>query len=166
MFYSDISDFILFATVPDPENPEKTLNQNHNIGKVEQYGAEFDISASVTEKLECGFNYTYLQRNNRSTSDKLTDTPDHKFFAYVKYFPISRLSFLLGAEHESERYTSTDGKRIADAFTTVSLKAMCDIFDGIKLEGGVNNIFDEDYAYQEGYPEPGRNYFANLTYRF
>ncbi|TWV99666.1 TonB-dependent receptor [Chitinophaga pinensis] len=31
-------------------------------------------------------------------------------------------------------------------------------------EGGINNITDKNYSLVEGYPEPGRNYFANVVY--
>jgi iron complex outermembrane recepter protein len=30
----------------------------------------------------------------------------------------------------------------------------------------VKNLFDRNYYYQEGYPEPGRNWYVNLRYRF
>jgi iron complex outermembrane receptor protein len=28
------------------------------------------------------------------------------------------------------------------------------------------NLFDTNYAYDEGYPEPGINFFSNVRYRF
>jgi len=34
------------------------------------------------------------------------------------------------------------------------------------LEAGVNNLLDRNYAYSEGYYEEGRNFFANMNYRF
>jgi outer membrane cobalamin receptor len=30
----------------------------------------------------------------------------------------------------------------------------------------VNNILDANYSLLEGYPEPGRNYYTNLSYDF
>lgn len=30
----------------------------------------------------------------------------------------------------------------------------------------VQNLFDANYAYSEGFPEPGRNFVLNMRYKF
>jgi len=30
------------------------------------------------------------------------------------------------------------------------------------VDAGIQNLFDENYALTEGYPEPGRTYYATL----
>ncbi|WP_459865742.1 TonB-dependent receptor domain-containing protein [Endothiovibrio diazotrophicus] len=49
-----------------------------------------------------------------------------------------------------------DGRRRADAFTLVGLRADYAFQRGLTARLGVENPGDVDYAYQEGYPEPGR----------
>ncbi|MEF3169411.1 MAG: TonB-dependent receptor [Deltaproteobacteria bacterium] len=166
VFYSDISDFIMFVTVPDPNNPGKTVNQNQNIGKVRHYGLETDVSAEVMKGLESGLNYTYIYRDNRTNEDKLINVPKHKFFAYLKYKPLKKLTLHGNLEYNSKRYSSSAGNRVAGAFTLVNTKIAYEIIKELNIEMGVNNVFDKNYALDEGYPEPGRNYFANLTYRW
>jgi iron complex outermembrane receptor protein len=39
------------------------------------------------------------------------------------------------------------------------------IWRWFSIEAGINNITDKNYSLAEGYPEAGRNYFANLIYR-
>lgn len=166
LFYRDIKDFILQATVPDPSNPRRTTLQNQNVGHVEQYGFEIDLTASLLTNLDAGVNYTYLDNNNRSSSDKLTDVPEHKLFVYAKYTPIKVLSFLADLETDSQRYSSSNGVRIAKAFTIINAKATYEIIKGLQIEAGVRNLLDKNYALSEGFPMAGRTFFSNLTYRF
>lgn len=165
VFYRDIKDFFLSVTVPDPSGPG-TVSQNQNVGHVEQYGFELDLSAPIIKTLDAGFNYTYLDNNNRSSSDKLTDVPEHKFFVYVKYTPVKGLSLLADVEKDSKRWSDSRGVRVAKGYTVANIKAMYEIIRGLHIEAGVRNVFDKDYELNEGFPMAGRLFFANLTYRF
>lgn len=166
VFYSDITDMIMQVKVPDPNTPGATLNQNQNIGDVRRHGFELEVSAFILEGLNGGFNYTYIYSDNRTDENKITDIPDHKFFAYAKYMPLKCLALIGDIEYNSRRYSSTDGVQVARAFAVANFKAAYEIIKGLKIEGGVTNIFDRDYALSEGYPEAGRGYFANLTYKY
>lgn len=166
LFYSHISDFILQATVRDPDDPTATTNRNQNVGKVEQYGLELGIDGHLTETVEAGINYTLMERNNRSSDERLTNTPDHKLFTYVRYRPLEWLSLQADMNYYSNSYSSTDGVRIAGEFAVVNTKAVFEPLPGLTVEAGINNLFDTNYAYEEGYPEAGINYFGNVQYRF
>jgi vitamin B12 transporter len=39
-------------------------------------------------------------------------------------------------------------------------------YGGITLRGEIQNLFDEDYEYVQGYPMPGRMFFLGLRYDF
>ncbi|NTU43681.1 MAG: TonB-dependent receptor, partial [Nitrospirales bacterium] len=165
-FYSNVSDFVLFATVDDPNNPGKTLNQNQNIGKVDQYGIEADILVPLSDSIEAGLNYTWLQLDNKSNSDKLTNVPHNKLFAWLKCTPLKGLTLLGDMEYDSSRYSSTDGNRKAGAFAVFNAKVSYEVIRNMTVEAGVKNIFDKNYELEEGYPEPGRNAFVQMTYRW
>jgi iron complex outermembrane receptor protein len=167
VFFSDITDFILYKTVPDPSNPGKTVNQNQNIGNIYQYGAEFGISGQLLTSLKGGINYTYLQYKNNSGSDQLLNIPNNKVFTYLQYFlPVNGLSLLGSLEYNSDRYSSTDAVRVAEAYTLVNAKAIYEMPHGFTIEGGVNNLTDADYALDEGYPLAGRSFFVNVSYKY
>ncbi|RLB65880.1 MAG: hypothetical protein DRH08_07395 [Deltaproteobacteria bacterium] len=52
-------------------------------------------------------------------------------------------------------------------FTVVDLSLSQQLFDSrCTLSASVDNLFDKDYSYVEGYPMPERNYQVNLSYRF
>lgn len=166
LFYRDIKDYIQQKAITP------SVGQNQNIGHVEQYGFEIELSSPILSNLDAGLNYTYVDTNNRSNADKITDVPEHKFFIYTKYKPIDKLSLLADLEIDSRRYSSTTSglpggnPRIARGFTLVNAKAMYEIIKGLQIEAGIRNIFDKNYELNEGYPMPGRTYFSNLTYRF
>lgn len=167
VFYSDVSDFILSVTVPDPGNPKKTLIQNQNVGKVNLYGAEFGVSGQLSTCLKSGINYTYTQYENKSGTDQLLNIPNNKLFAFLQYFlPVNGLSLLGSVEYNGDRYSSSDAVRVADAYTLVNAKAIYDMAYGFSIEGGVNNIGDENYALDEGYPLAGRTFFVNVSYKY
>lgn len=166
IFYSRISDFILLTTIPDPANPGTTTGQNRNVGKVEQYGLELGLSGNLTANLEAGLNYTLLARDNRSNDDKLTSTPSHKLMVFARHRPLSWLSVQADMNYYSNSYSSSNGARIAGEFAVVNTKVEIEPLPNLMVEAGINNLFDTNYAYDEGYPEPGINYFTNLRYRF
>ena len=166
-FYSKVSDFILFKTIPDPADPTKTLNQNQNIGKINQYGIELGMSGQILDCLKGGFNYTYIQYDNKSSSDRLLNIPNHKVFAYLQYFtPLKGLSWLNSVEYNGDRYSSTDGVRMAKQYALLNTKAIYEVYKGFSVEGGIYNLTDENYAIDEGYPMQGRNFFVNLRYKW
>jgi iron complex outermembrane receptor protein len=166
LFYYDIDDYILAATIADPSNAGKTLKQNQNIGNVEQYGVELGVSGQILSNLKGGVNYTYLYYNNRSNNDELTNTPEHKVFAYLQYFPIQRLSILGDIEYNSKRFSESDGSRWADGYFLLNAKVGYEILEGLIAEVGIDNALDEDYELDEGFPEEGRSLFVNMRYRF
>ncbi|ABR91197.1 TonB-dependent outer membrane receptor [Janthinobacterium sp. Marseille] len=171
IFYSDITDMmqsnIVAGTVcPDSKNAGKACNQMQNIGKVASKGIELGLTAAVTNTLELGGNYTYLDRKNKSDSKYLTDAPAHKLFTYAKWAATPSMNVIGSAEYNSKRYSNDTGTRIANGFSMVNAKLSYTLQKDVTLEAGVNNLLDRNYAYSEGYYEEGRNFFANMNYRF
>lgn len=165
-FFNDVTDYIQMVKVADPSLPGKTTNQNQNIGEVDLYGVELETSACLLPALLLGGNYTYTKADNQSDESELINVPEHKVVVYLKYTFLERMTALLDAEIDSERYTSSDGKRVAGGFTVANLKLDYDFGNGVVAEGGIRNIADSDYELEEGYPEAGRTLFTNLRYTF
>lgn len=165
VFYSDIRDLIQLVTAGAPSG----LNQQQNIGKVENRGFELAVSYFPTSALELGANYTYLDRDNKTPDQDilLTDVPMHKALAYAQWRFVERLRLIGLVEYNSDRFSDTAHlDRVADEFTVVNAKVVWSIAGGFEAEAGVNNLTDENYEYVEGFPEEGRNYFMNVRYRF
>ena len=163
VFHDEIRDLI--QLVDNAISPG--VAQNRNIGKARYRGFELGGSVFAGSNVEIGANYTYLDRDNISSPNiLLTDVPMHKVFAYAQWRFLQSLRAIGSAEYNSDRYSSTNGQRIASEFGTVNAKLAWDVHAGLSMEFGVNNLLDRNYELIEGYPEEGRNYFANMLYKF
>ena len=163
LFYSDITGLVQrFVLSP-------TLFQLRNIASAAHSGAEFAIRSTFNSRLDGALNYTYLNRENKSDPlTILTETPRHKLFASLGYSPIGRLRLLSVLQMEAGRYNlgEAGAVRRLDQFTVVDVQAAYRIDENIEVQGGINNLFDRNYSFFEGYPEAGRNLFVNVRYRF
>ncbi len=174
-FRNDISDAIQQVTVTNPYFGQPgwtnaTVSQNQNVGRVQQYGLEIQGDVSITQSLDWGINYTYLNRENMSeygTYIRLVEVPAHKVFTYAKYrTPLKGLSLLGSFEYTSSRTTKDTGAYESGCAAIANFKVMYEIVKDLVAEGGINNLLDRNYQYSNGYPEPGRTFFAGMRWRF
>jgi iron complex outermembrane receptor protein len=167
LFYSKINNSI--QTVNNVAvDPVTHANQAQvqNVGKAEYYGAEFSAGYAILAQLRVDANYTYLKRKNISSPTIfLTDVPQNKVFGSVQYSPINKLYILASEEYNSKRYSTSYGT-VSGAFYLSNVKAHLTLVKGFAIEGGVNNLFDRNYTLVEGFPEEGRNYFANVIFSY
>ncbi len=158
LFYSRIQDVI-----QQVNNVQPNVYQLQNAGKAVFYGAEANLDVTITKDLQAGVQYTYLHRQNLSNPNlKFIDVPDHKVFIYAQAQILKRISWVISYEQNSARYSTSYGVR-AGAFGVANTKAMVNVVKYVKIEGGVNNLFDANYTLAEGFPQPGRNFFVNLV---
>ncbi len=170
LFYDNVEDMIQSVAIT-PKTlcgaTATTCSQKQNIGNVKVKGIELGLTTSLTDTLEFGVNYTNLYRKNE-TSDtvKLTDVPRQKLFTYAKWQVIGPLAVLGSVEANSWRYSSSDATRVASGFAVANIKGMYQFNQAWSAEFGINNLMDKNYELVEGYPEEGRNMFANATWKF
>jgi len=67
-------------------------------------------------------------------------------------------------EYDTKRYSSNT--TTSREFVVVNTKISYEVIKDFILESGVNNVFDRNYSYSDGYPELGRNYFFQARYKF
>ena len=143
----------------------ETMNQN--LGTEIYKGVELGITALISDKFTLGANYTYLRAKHKDNATIIKDVPRHKVFAYADWKITPALSFYISQSAESGRY-SDDGKNDVKlpGFSITDIKLTYALTRHFALDVGISNLFDRNYYYAEGYPEEGRVYFSNLTYRF
>jgi iron complex outermembrane recepter protein len=164
LFFSQIDNTIESVTLPNSSCSRPPCSQLQNIGQQENLGIELFATAQINDQWRAHANYTWLDRNNLSSPGIYPlDTPKHKIFTYLEYQPLQYLRLLGSAEYNDKRYSNTTGTRVAKDFLIGNLKATFIATKQINAEFGVNNVADQNFAYEEGFPEPGRNYFANLN---
>lgn len=166
VFYSNITDKIQEVR-PNPAANCGTANkcQMQNIGEVHSSGIELGMRGAVSSSLELGGNYTLTNLTNVSApATKLTSIPRHKATTHALYKASDAVDLISFAEYNSSRWASNTVE--LSGFTTLNLKAVYRITADISTEAGVNNLTDRNYSLADGYPNPGRNYFANATMKF
>ncbi|MFC0515896.1 TonB-dependent receptor plug domain-containing protein [Mucilaginibacter angelicae] len=166
-FYSKINNSIQTVNNVAVDPVTKTnQSQVQNVGRAEYYGAEFAVGYPIIPQLRVDANYTLIVRNNLSAPQiRFTDVPKNKVFASLQYSPIAKLYFLASEEYNSKRYSTSYGT-VSGAFYLTNVKAHVTLVKGFAIEGGINNLFDRNYTLVEGYPEMGRNYFANVIFNY
>lgn len=167
LFYSHIDRTIL--TVNNVQYDSTThvwQSQVQNVGRSEYIGGEIGFEAPLSSSVRLGTNYTYIKRNDLSNPSILfTDVPRNKWFGYAQYSFRDLFYIEVNGEYDSKRYGTSYGA-VAGAFSVFNAVASYHVWKYFSVEGGINNIFDRNYSLVEGYPEPGRNYFVNLRYRY
>ena len=166
VFYSRIEDSIQRVDNVATSAAGASLFQLQNVGTSENIGTELGLEYGWLESVKLGGNYTYLSRENVTTpSIRPTDTPRNKVFGWVEFIPVEWVSFIPSLEWEDQRYSTSYGI-VAGSYFLLDLKLSLRLGGGLTVNGGVQNVLDRNYALVEGFPEPGRTFFANLTYHF
>ena len=176
VFYSHIQDLMQSVIVPAPTGTcgknSKTCPQMQNVGRARTAGVELSIEQQLPANWSVGGAYTYLARRNLSDPATLpTDTPRHRLFAHVSWAPANEWVFNATAEAEQGRkvaYAGANGStfRSLAGYATFGLNGEWTPRKDMSLQLGMNNIGDKWYELADGYPMPGRTWYANATYRF
>ncbi len=101
--------------------------------------------------VQATFGLRYSNNRNTTANLNVTHTGEQKMTDYTAAFPYPEI------EH--------------DAFTVANLAVTRKIFDkkdggALSLKGEIRNLLDEDYAYVNGYPMPGRSLAIGAKYDF
>ncbi|NTV96654.1 MAG: TonB-dependent receptor [Thiobacillus sp.] len=170
VFHSRIDDLLQTVAVASTECGGSTCNQMQNIAEARQRGVELSLEQALGEAWRLGFHYTWLDRDNVSNpAVPLTDTPRQRLFGHLEWDATAAWAVQATAEWEAGRkvaYGSTGTYRTLDSHVLLGLKAIWRPARDAEVEIGVSNLADVDYELADGYPMPGRMWFANVSYRF
>jgi len=177
-FHTDFKDKIESVTTSGGDSSWE------NVGKARISGFEGDMSVDIGHYFGWGIEikpfvgFTYLtEYKDKVTGEDLLETSDLtvSYGISVSDFKgfTTRLNFAYYGKKTITDYESgwpyQDIK--ASAFTVADLTLSKVLFSTenqgcLTLNTGVNNLFDEDYAYVKGYPMPGRNFYVGLRYDY
>jgi iron complex outermembrane receptor protein len=95
---------------------------------------------------------------------KPTGTPENKYRITGDWRVIPQVRIRADAQHESARYSTSTGTRVAGAFNLVNVFLRYEPVRQLGVELGVRNATDELYAYEEGFFERGRTWLAQIDF--
>lgn len=174
LFYSRVNDVILsYPFVFNGNN----VTQSRNVGKGDYYGAEVAVNGNLGPALSFGANYTWIHRkldNPNIVDYRLTDVPTHKAFAFLSWKPAEAVTVIPSIDIASNRTTVTPASasgfspvyRRTGAYVQAGLRADFAVTDNIVLGLGGRNLFDDHYTLTDGFPEPGRSFFAGVRAKY
>jgi iron complex outermembrane receptor protein len=95
-------------------------------------------------------------------------TPKHKIVATATIRLPRGVTGLASAQYQNGAVAMSDNglPLPVAAFATVDIGGTLPVRAGLRVQVGVKNLFDQNYYYWEGFPEPGRNAYVTLRYSF
>lgn len=184
VFYSDLEDTIQSVSFRN-SGSATVLSQNQNLTG-NNYGIELSADWDIFPTLRVGGNYTYLERKLDFVNQpfaRVEGSPQHKAFLYLAWSATNRLTITPSVELASDFDSLITSNRstllsppLASAgypnyeklgsFTLLNLQAEYRLSDNFSAAVGGTNLLDDNYQLAQGFPEPGRQYFANVRAKF
>lgn len=181
LFYSNLKDFIYAY-----KNAMNTLTFDNIDAKV--YGLDMSYFRELTTNITLDASVAF-QRGKKETlikgqNDKdLAEIPPIKSRFALTYNDSKYLAMVeLLSAGEQKNIDSDNGEKKIDCYSILNLKGGYNFNKRVSLNIGVDNLFDETYAVNNSYVgrgvissigsepmvinEAGRNFYANLNYRF
>ena len=175
IFYSRIQDTITSVVVVPAAGSVPAVSQFQNVGTSDKAGVDLGLEYAWEKWVKAGVNYSYIRQRSLTILPTLTapvevtSVPGQSGSGYVEVRPVEWLSLIPSVQYSSWFYSTSDGKGnnpTLGGFTLANFKLLVRLPKGITVSVGVENIFDKNYQLQDGYPEAGRSWFANVRYAF
>ncbi len=144
--YYDEGDNIIVATPPLVKN---------NSGSFIHKGIEFEGKYLLSENLNASVNYSYLNTDNPTLY-----APKHDLNLQLDYH-INSIQVLLNLKQVSELYSNIE-KSIKQNYFLAGLTINYSLLNSVELFVKGENLFDNRYEINDGYPMPGRTIIAGL----
>ncbi|MEO5586644.1 MAG: TonB-dependent receptor [Novosphingobium sp.] len=183
-YYSHLNDALATIRTGTTTTPNN-LNRRVNIGSADYYGIEFSVDAQITPTLKVGGNYSFIHRDFDvgavpvGTSTRpfaLTDVPGHEGFIWASWRPVPKLEFVPSVEFASDRTTVTVVSTVppalvpnyyaTGAYANVAFRIDYEVQPSVTAGIGGRNLFDQYVILTDGFPEPGRTFFASVRARY
>ena len=171
-FHTDYKDKIQTYTTMGGDKSWK------NLGKAEIEGIEGNLSYDVGSFFSWDYqvkpyvSFTYLTKYKDKETDKdLTYTSDIHVSYGITISDLDGFSANLNLAYTGKQDITYPSTMTKGSFTVANFTVSKKIIDsekygGVTLRGEIQNLFDKDYSYVEGYPMPGRSFFLGLRYDF
>lgn len=178
-FHTDFEDKIVtFDLISDTEKSWKNLGEATVSGFEADMFYDLGVLFSWEVQVKPYINLTYLTKyEDEETGEDLQYTPDltasygltvsklDDFSANLNFAYLGKQDITLWDGMTSIGSATKGGFTVAN-FTISKKILQSEKYGGVTLKGEIQNIFDRDYEYNEGYPMPGRSFFLGLRYDY
>lgn len=146
-FYQSVRDFIQGEPIARNDMAGLPVLQYQNIRRAELYGAELAVSWDVHERLTFGATTSHTRGRNRETGDSLYRIAPLRGLASLVY---QYDGWEAGVECEwaaaQNRVARGQNEPTTPGYGLVHLRVARELSHGVRVEVGVENVFDKRYA--------------------
>lgn len=141
-------------------------NRYENIYQIKTYGAELQMLAALSSFWSTELSYARLEDYDGGAY-RLTETPKHSLCMVQRLIFPQDISLSISSNYRSKRVSQDDG----GTYHNLQSYWLHDLALNIpwrkyKLHLGLENILDENYEGEYGFPEAGRNFAIGLIAEF
>lgn len=137
-----------------------------NIYRIKTYGAELQILTAITSFWSSELSYARLEEYDGGAY-RLTETPKHSFSMVQRLSCPMGSSLSISSNYRSSRVSQDDGGTYHNLQSYWLHDLALDIpWRNYKLYLGLENILDENYEGEYGFPEAGRNFSIGINADF
>lgn len=147
----------IIMTVPTGGTPPM---KNMNSGEIENKGVEVEAAWRVNENLSLNCNYSYLDMKN-----PLAGAPTNKIYLGGNY-SIGDFSIAAGVQQVCGLYTVNNSDENRQDFTLLNATCSYKVNDMVKVWVRGDNMLNQSYYINTGYPMPGATAMAGVNLSF
>ncbi len=133
---------------------------NVNTGKIDNAGLEMSVACRLNNRIYLTTNYSYLNMKY-----KITGAPEHKLYAGGSY-TTRRWTFSTGVQFIRGLFTSTGQNPQKENFTLWNARLNYKATNRLSFLLKSENLLNQKYEINAGYPMPGTTIFGGLQLNY
>ena len=150
---------------------DSEISKNVNRSKVKTSGVETEASWQIQENIDLRLHATYTDIDMQSADSHLLGRPQVTYGSSIHYELNDAWNFTLNYLHVDERfgaslYTGESVEEILKAYNRVDASAHWQLNTQLRLGLTLENLADEHYYTDIGFPAAGRSAKVNLNWHF
>jgi outer membrane receptor protein involved in Fe transport len=147
----------MILVVPNPTPPPPVKNQNS--GSFSHYGIEAAVRYRIARKLNLNTSYSYLNMDTPKVA-----SPEHQFYLGGN-FHLGKFDLAASLQYIGNLYTrvAPADQMVKNSFTLVSSKINYHLNSSFTFFVSGENLLNQDYQMQYGYPLPGATLFTGVN---
>lgn len=128
---------------------------NVNTGRVKNFGVEFMANYKLLSNLTLNTNYSYIHMK-----DPVLAAPKHQFY-FGGAYDYKKWSFQTGVQYINKLFTQTTPP-VTNSFTLWNASVSWSPLSWMEIYAKVENILNQKYQINAGFPMPGTNAYGGI----
>lgn len=163
-FYTNYKNMIDYKGYPGVW--EAPWGEYQNLNRVKMKGFEIVGSIEINDFWALSGSYTYLdaqQKKSEGEYERMARRPRHQLTANMTYQPIENLLLNASAVYYGERKDNENNDKRLKDFAVFDLSGSYKINRTFEVDAKIQNIFNKQYEFAEGYRERGRSAYVGMN---